>query len=64
MPRKATMTEWVCTACGRHSMVSKTVGRPILGMCPKALIQGRPHRWIKNHRAENTSGCEYHNFTF
>ena len=48
MPRKTTVVEWVCTVCGNHSRVSKNIGRPIPGVCPKALIKGRPHRWVKN----------------
>lgn len=48
MPRKTTVVEWVCTACGKHSRVSKNLGRPIPGICPRALIKGRPHRWVKN----------------
>ena len=48
MPRKTTVVEWVCTVCGSHSRVSKNIGRPMPGVCPRALIKGRPHRWVKN----------------
>ena len=48
MPRETTVVEWVCTACGRHTRVSKNIGRPIPGVCPRTLIKGRPHCWVKN----------------
>lgn len=48
MPHKDTVIEWICTNCGKKERRSMKIGRPIPGTCPRALIKGRPHRWIKN----------------
>lgn len=48
MPHKDTVNEWMCTNCGKKERRSMNLGRPTPGICPKALRQGGPHRWIKN----------------
>ena len=48
MPHKDTMTEWICTACGKKERKSIILGRPQPGCCSKALRRGGPHRWVKN----------------
>lgn len=44
------MIEWMCVNCGRREMRSETSGRPQPGVCSRALIKGRPHRWVKNRK--------------
>lgn len=48
MPKAILTTEWICTTCGRRYRLSKKMGRPQPGVCPRALFTGRPHRWVKN----------------
>ena len=42
--------EWMCVNCGRRELRSEIMGRPMPGTCPRALIKGRPHRWVKNRK--------------
>lgn len=44
------MIEWMCTACGQKTVRPESMGRPMPGTCPRALIKGRPHRWVKNRK--------------
>lgn len=44
----AVSVEWMCTVCGQKIIRQESNGRPMPGTCPRALIKGRPHRWVKN----------------
>ena len=49
MAKNVTVTEYMCTHCGRKERRAIGLGRPDPGTCPRRT-NNQPHRWVVNRK--------------